>query len=156
MIRKIALFTLLILLQEGLCKSQAFIKTTDLFSRPDYESGELRIYQDLALDSLISRYIISSKQNLTHEGYQGMEGIRIQIYYSSVRNAREESARVRAEFINKFPDIISYAEYREPGYFMVRVGNYRTRTEGFKDLMRIRKEFPDAYFVPTIITFPDQ
>ncbi len=156
MIRKIVLLAIIILLQDGLCKSQTIVKTTDLFSRSDAGRGELNIYQDMALDTLVSRYIIASKHKLTPEGSQGMGGFRIQIYYSSVRNAREESARVRAEFINNFPDLVSYAQYREPGYFMVRAGDYRSKTEGFKDLMRVRKEFPDAYFVPTIINFPDK
>ncbi len=43
----------------------------------------------------------------------------------------------------------------EPGYYKIRVGDYRTRTEGTKDLLMIRKEFPDAYLVPDIINFPD-
>ncbi len=156
MIRKILILIIVIILNNGLCNSQPFVKTTDLFRRFNYESGDLNIHQDQALDSLLNRYILASKQNLTPEGARGMEGFRIQIYYSSVRNAREESAKVRAEFINKFPDIISYVQYREPGYFMVRAGNYRTRIEGFRDLQRVRKVFPDAYFVPTIINFPDQ
>ena len=156
MVRKIILLIIVIILQSGLCNSQAFIKTSDLFRRQRDEGGELKINQDPALDSLLSRYILASQQKRTQEGSQGMEGFRIQIYYSSVRNAREESARVRAEFINKFPNILSYTQYREPGYFMVRAGDYRTRTEGFKDLLRVRKVFPDAYFVPAIIYFPDQ
>ncbi len=156
MIRKTILLIIIIFLNNGLCNSQDVVKTTDLFRRQHNESGKLNVYQDPALDTLLSRYILASKQKRTPEGSQGMEGFRIQIYYSSVRNAREESAKVRAEFINKFPDIVSYAQYREPGYFMVRAGNYRTRIEGFKDLQRARKVFPDAYFVPTIINFPDQ
>lgn len=84
-----------------------------------------------------------------------MPGYRIQIYRSSVRNAREESAKAIAEFINRFPDIRSYTQYQEPGYFMVRVGDYRTKLEGYKDLIMVRKEFPDAYPVPTTINYPD-
>jgi len=156
MIRKILLLVIVIIFNNGWCNSQTFVEIDDIFHRPHYESGVLRINQDPALDTLLSRYIIASKQKRTPEGSQGMDGFRIQIYYSSVRNAREESAKVRAEFMNKFPDIVSYAQYIEPGYFMVRAGNYRTRIEGFKDLQRIRKEFPNAYFVPTIINFPDQ
>jgi hypothetical protein len=140
----------------GFCKAQAFIKTTDLFKRSEYTPGKLNIMQDPAIDTLLSRYVLASKKNRTVEGTQGMEGFRIQIYYSSVRQAREESARARAEFINKFPEIISYAQYQEPGYFMVRAGNYRTRTEGYKYLLMVRREFPDAYLVPAIIEFPDQ
>jgi len=139
----------------GLCNAQAFIKTTDLFKRPEHSAGNLLINQDMAIDTLLSRYILVSKKNRTIEGSQGMEGFRIQIYYSSVRQAREESAKARAEFIAKFPDIVSYAQYQEPGYFMVRAGNFRTRIEGHKDLVMVRKEFPNAYLVPAIINFPD-
>jgi hypothetical protein len=86
----------------------------------------------------------------------GLEGFRIQIYSSANRNAREESGKVRAEFISKFPaELVSYASFAEPGYYKIRVGNFRTRTEGTKYLLMIRKVFPDAYLVPDIINFQD-
>ncbi len=155
MIRKLFIYFIISLLSVSLCKSQAFIKTSDLLKRQGNMSGELNINQDKAIDTLISRYIIANKK-LRTEGQQGMQGFRIQIYYSSVRNAREESAKTRAAFIEKFPDIQSYPDYQEPGWFIVRVGDYRTKTECYKDLFNIRKEFPDAYWVPTVINFPDR
>lgn len=153
-IRRMTLSTIALFIA-GLCSAQAFIKTTDIFKRPEHSAGTLVINQDPAIDTLLSRYILASGKNRTIEGTQGMEGFRIQIYYSSVRQAREESAKARAEFIAKFPDIVSYAQYQEPGYFMVRAGNFRTRIEGHKYLVMVRKEFPNAYLVPAIINFPD-
>lgn len=153
MIRKTILFIIVLVLSIDLCNSQAFIKTADLFKRSN-EHGSLNIIQNQAVDSLISRYILSNKKHRTADG-QGMPGYRIQIYYSSVRNAREESAKAITQFINKFPDIKPYALYQEPGYFMVRVGDYRTKIEGYKDLLLVRKEFPNAYPVPATINFPD-
>ncbi|MGD0342687.1 MAG: hypothetical protein ABSA76_13375 [Bacteroidales bacterium] len=138
----------------GFCLSQPFTKTADIFRRNE-TAGKLNIIQNQAVDTLLSRYILSSKKQITMDGSQGMQGFRIQIYLSSVRNAREESAKARAEFINKFPDIISYAEYREPGWFMVRAGDYRSKTECYKDLLMIRRVFPNAYPVPAVINFPD-
>jgi len=154
-IQRIVFSVSVLLMNGGLCNAQAFIKMEDLFKRPEHPAGRLVIYQDPAIDTLLSRYILASKKNRTIEGTQGMEGFRIQIYYSSVRQAREESSRARAEFIAEFPDIPSYAQYQEPGYFMVRAGNYRTRTEGHKYLLMVRKAFPNAYLVPAIINFPD-
>ena len=84
-----------------------------------------------------------------------MEGFRIQIFNSSEKNARETSGKVRAEFMSKFPDIISYASFDRPGYYKIRVGDYRTRIEGTKYLLMVRKVFPDAYLVPDVINFPD-
>jgi hypothetical protein len=152
MVRRIFLFLIFLVPAAGSSFSQGFISTSELFKRQG--GGNLNIMQDRAIDSLISRYIISNRKIRTTEGTQGMHGFRIQIYYSSVRNAREESAKVRADFINKFPDMISYAQYQEPGWFMVRVGNYRTKTECYKDLLLIREEFPNVYPVPAVINFP--
>jgi hypothetical protein len=153
--RNLFIFFILFLFTVDFCGAQGLIRTADLMKRPDERnSGSLTIIQDRGIDSLISRSIMANSKLRTMEGNRGIQGYRIQIYYSSVRNAREESARARAEFMNKFPDIVSYAQYQEPGYFMVRVGNYRTKTELYKDLMAIRREFPDAYHVPAVINYP--
>ena len=55
-----------------------------------------------------------------------------------------------------FPDISSDVKYREPGYFLVKAGNFRTKLEGTKWLTFIRKKYPNAYLVPDVIYFPDQ
>jgi len=155
MIRKIFLFIVIFLFTADFCQSQAYVRTSDLMKRPDERScGKLTVIQDRGIDSLISRSVLANGRLRTMEGSQGIQGFRIQIYYSSVRNAREESARARAEFINKFPHIVSYAQYQEPGYFIVRAGDYRSKTELYKDLMAIRKVFPNAYHVPAVINYP--
>jgi hypothetical protein len=91
----------------------------------------------------------------TMDGSQGMQGFRIQIYYSSVRNAAEESAKAAQKFYDKFPDISCYTEFQKPGWYMVRAGNYRSKVECYKDLKLIKKVFADAYPVPAVINFPD-
>jgi hypothetical protein len=133
------------------CGAQ-FIKTSDLFQAQSsvQRGGRLNIFQDASIDTLLSRYILSKKLL-----GGGMEGFRIQIYRSSNRNAREESNKIRAQFMVDFPDIPSYIEYEKPGYFLVRVGNFRTRMEGTKTLYLIRRKYPDAYIVPCIISFSD-
>lgn len=153
--RILFLIAAVFLLNSGLCRSQVFIKTADLFKREDGHSGQLNLLQDKSVDTLLSRHILANSKIRT-EGQQGMHGFRIQIYYSSVRNAREESAKTQAKFIEKFPEIPSYPDYQEPGWFIVRVGDYRSIIECYKDLMKIRKEFPNAYWIPTVIKFPDR
>ena len=66
-----------------------------------------------------------------------------------------ESGKIEAEFIARFPGIKSYATFERPGYYKIRAGDYRTRTEGTKDLLMIRRVWPDAYLVPDKINFPD-
>jgi len=115
-----------------------------------FNTGELNIYQDPGIDSLIGRYILYNVR------LNGLEGFRIQIFNSSNKNAREESGKIRAAFISKFPGIASYATFDKPSYYKIRTGDYRSRIEGTKDLLMIRRVFPDAILVPDVINFPDQ
>lgn len=151
MIKKV--IVLFFLLMSGLlnCEAQVFFRTSDLFSKPnsDERSGSLNIYQQSGVDSIISRYVLANRK------MDGMEGFRIQIYRSSNKNAREESGKERARFMMEFPDIPSYPKFAPPAYFLVKAGDYRTKMEGTKQLLMVRKKFPNAYLVPDIINFPD-
>src|SRR5664279_4798444 len=159
MIRKLFLLFVVLCFSTMIVRSQFYVKTSDLFSsnNDNQHVGKLNIIQDPALDTLISRYILGYI-NLEQKngGVEGMEGYRIQIYNSSKRNTREESGKARAEFISKFTDIVSYLLFAEPGYYKIRVGDFRTKTEATRIFLLISKVFPDAYIVPDIINFPDQ
>jgi hypothetical protein len=152
MIKKAFFLLILTILSLDLCLAQNRNSTADLMRRRDagLNTGELNIYQDPGIDSLIGRYILYNQR------LNGLDGYRIQIYNSSNKNAREESGKIRAEFMSKFPDIFSKLTFDRPSYYKIRVGNYRTRIEGTKYLLMIRKVFPDAILVPDIINFPDQ
>jgi hypothetical protein len=152
MIKRALLFLSLFVFIGNISEAQMFIRTSDLFPQKITTpgSGELNIDQNLQVDTLISRYILGNK---FLNG--GMEGFRIQLYRKSTRTAREESNKVRADFMVEFPDIPSYAEYEKPGYFLVRVGDFRNQLEGAKTLALIKKKFPQAYPVPCVINFPD-
>ena len=151
MSRKLFLILLFLGFSTAIVCSQSVVSSSDLFKKKSDNpgSGQLNIIQDPALDTLISRYILANQK------LDGIEGFRIQIYNSSNRNAREESAKVRAEFMSQFPDIISYLLFAEPGYYKVRVGNFRSRTEATRLYLIISKKFPNADLVPDIINLPD-
>ncbi len=150
-IRKVT-YTVLFVLVSGICSAQGNFRTEDLFrkNRHNSRAGRLVIHQDQRIDTLISRHILNNSH------LDGLEGYRIQIYNSSARNAREESAKVRADFINLFPDIPSYSRFDAPGYYKIRAGDFRTKAEGTKYLLMVRRSFPDAYLVPDIINFSGQ
>jgi hypothetical protein len=152
MLKKACFLLILSLVTLDLCLAQNMNSTTELMRRQNTgaNTGELNIYQDPRIDSLIGRYILYNLR------LNGLNGYRIQIYNSSNKNAREESGKIRAEFMSKFPDIVSYATFDRPSYYKIRVGNFRTRIEGTKYLLMIRRVFPEAILVPDIINFPVQ
>jgi hypothetical protein len=156
MIRKGILLIVLFTSVLNLCRAQEFFKTADLFRKPESvkKSGSLNIIQEPNVDTLIYRYILAN-QMLRQKGDGDMEGYRIQIYSSSNRKARDESNKIMAEFMIEFPDIPSYVRDREPGYFLVKAGNFRTKLEGTKWLSIVRRKYPNAYLVPDNIYFPD-
>lgn len=158
MIRKLFLFAVFFGISTGFVFSQSFVKTADIFKKSNNDSyiGQLNITQNQAIDSLIYRYILLSKKVYKEKNYYGMEGCRIQIYRSSNRNAREESNKARAKFMEKFPDIVTYQIFAEPGYWAIRAGDFRNKTEAQKLFLAVDREFPDSYIVPDIIHFPDQ
>jgi len=157
MIRNFFLFIILSGFSTLTGSAQSFVKTADLFKRSDISSGpgQLTLVQDPSIDTLISRYIHLNSNLSKDYGHYGMEGFRIQIYSSSNRNARDESNKTMAQFLSKFPEINAYQQYADPGYFKIRAGNFRTKTEATRLFQLIRKEFPDAYIVPDFINFPD-
>jgi hypothetical protein len=104
---------------------------------------------------MITRYILGNKNLEERNGYTGVEGFRIQIYNNSDRNAKIESAKVRQEFMNQFPDVVSYLLFAEPAWYKVRVGNFRSRTEATRLFLIVSKKFPNADLVPDIINLPD-
>jgi hypothetical protein len=157
MIRRSVLIFVILGFSTLFVSSQTIISSSDLFKKKtdDPKAGQLNIIQNPALDTLISRYILANEIQEQKDGYSGVEGFRIQIYNSSNRNAREESAKVRAEFMNQFPDVITYLKFAEPGYYKIRVGNFRSRTEATRTYLIISKKFPNADLVPDIINLQD-
>jgi hypothetical protein len=139
-------------------RAQTFANTEDLLRRPgeNPQAGRLHIIQNPSIDTLLYRYKLGNLElSNKNNGHFGMDRFRIQIYSSSNRNAREESGKAMARFISKFPDINSYSLFADPGYFKIRVGNFRTKAEAVKIFLMVSREFPDAYIVPDFIDFPD-
>ncbi len=102
--------------------------------------GFVKINQDPRLEELTHKHILSNAER------NSMPGYRIQIYSGSGSNARNEAMRIQNSFIGQFPQIPAALVYEEP-YFKLRVGNYRSKFEGFKEFKLISEIYPQCYFV---------
>jgi hypothetical protein len=89
---------------------------------------------DVVLDS-INRFNASRKF---------IDGYTIQIY--SGQN-REEAMAAKKKMSAEVRDLSGELEYNQPK-FRVRVGNYFSRLEAQKDLLRLKRAFPNAILVP--------
>lgn len=81
-----------------------------------------------------------------------INGYRIQIAAYSGVNSKSQAEYAKNSFNNLFPYTRAYLIYNEP-YFKVRVGNYFTRLQAYKDLETIKLTYPSAYIVPDKISY---
>jgi len=143
------LVTLLFLLLPLSLSAQGSLSVEDLMNegRPRYVAERLIIVQDPAIDTLVNRHIIA---NATKDG---VDGWRIQIYRGGHRTANEDSNKVRAMFMEDFPNISSYRTFDRPNWFKVKVGDFRTREEAATVFFDIVARYPDAYLIRDVISF---
>ncbi len=115
--------------------------------RPRYMAERLVIVQDPTIDTLVIRHII------TNASKNGVDGWRIQIYRGGHRTANEDSNKVRARFMEDFPDIKTYRTFDRPNWFKVKVGDFRTREEAAVVYFDILKKYPEAYLIRDVIAY---
>lgn len=115
--------------------------------RPRYVAERLIIVQDPAIDTLINRHIIANASK------QGVDGWRIQIYRGGHRTANEDSNKIRAKFMEDYPNLASYRTFDRPNWFKVKVGDFRTREEAAVVYFDILKKYPEAYLIRDVIGY---
>lgn len=71
------------------------------------------------------------------------DGYRIKIHFGV---DRAEAEAVRIKFSGRFAECPTDLEYQQP-YFVILVGNYKTKLEAFESRKKIQGEFPNAFIV---------
>ncbi len=97
-------------------------------------TGNVNAKVDAILDS-IDRF------NLTK---RFVDGFTLQVYAGQ---KREDAMNAKQKVINDAPDLTASMQYIQPK-FRVTIGNYFTKLEAQKDLMRLKRIFPNAILIP--------
>ena len=106
-----------------------------LISHTTYaQEAELKIKQDSRIDTLIALKSRLEKENRLGNNFT------IQLHYGS-REIAETILKKYQEVLNTWPASI---EYEEPNY-KVWVGNFTTRLQVERALLKIKKEFSSAF-----------
>ena len=79
-------------------------------------------------------------------------GYRVQLFFSSGSNSREQANRVRSEFVSKYPKMSVYVVFKEPN-FQVLAGDFRSRAEAVGFLREIEAQFPQSFVVKDEIAY---
>ena len=108
---------------------------------------ELNIQQDSRIDDLVNSHLKRNQQK------GGIDGFRVEIFFSAGSNAREIAERNKAEFLKNYPEIPVYISFQSPN-FRLRAGDFRNRSEALKVKQQIQKAYPNAFIVPDKIQYP--
>lgn len=106
--------------------------------------GEITIYQDTSVASLIKRNTTWTDSKVSMSGY------RLQIHLGADRIKANE---IRVQFLKDHPATEAYLLYQQPN-FKVRVGDYKTRLEAVKALQILGISYPGAFIVKDEVKFP--
>lgn len=109
--------------------------------------NKLDVNQDPRLGKMLSWHIENNKKR------DGIEGYRVEIFFSSSMNAKEKALRQKVNFLSKYPEYNVHIKFAAPN-FKVRVGDFRTKNEALKLQKKIQDDYPGAFIVPDIIKFP--
>ncbi len=109
---------------------------------------EVQPDQDIRLTRMLAWHIENNEKK------RGMDGYRVEIFFSLENDAREKALEVKHDFLSRYPDSDVRIKYNSP-YFKVRVGNFRTRNEALKLQKQLLNKYPIAFIVPDIIKFPE-
>ena len=123
----------------------------DIFAKEGedpFKYGRVEITEDIQIQNLLQKHI-----RLNPEVYV-LKGYRIQIYFNSGYNAREEALRIKSEFEVLYPQIPTYLTHQTP-FFKIRVGNFRTRVDALRFIRQIENEYKGSWIVEDKIEFPN-
>ncbi len=109
---------------------------------------KLPIRQDPRITDLLVR------QSQINQHRRGIDGFRLEIFFSSDKKAREQSTRVKNEFNLIYPEIPVYVTFQTPN-FKVRIGDFRNKSEALKAKATIVSKYPNAFIVKDMIRFPE-
>lgn len=107
----------------------------------------LNVERDARLDKMVKWHIEKN------ENMEGINGYRVEIFFSSTMDAREQARKVKAEFLSEYPDQSVHIKFVAPN-FRVRVGDFRTKNEAWRLYKTIQEDYQSAFIVPDVIEFP--
>jgi len=109
---------------------------------------KLNIQSDPKISDLLKQEAAQSKKS------RSIGGFRLQIYFGSGEKAHAQAIKIKTEFLSSNPNVKTYLLFKSPD-FIVRVGNFRTKSEALKLKKVLLFQYPNAFIVADEIAFPE-
>lgn len=100
------------------------------------QNGQFELIQDYNFEKLVK------EKNTVNNSFSIYKNFSIQLFNGD----KTETENKFHEFKNNFPNIVATIIYAEPKYKLI-VGNYRNKIDAERNLIKIRKNYPEAFIV---------
>lgn len=110
--------------------------------------GKFSLTSNTLSDNIISKHI-----NINQKA-KGIPGYRIQVFFASGKEAKNQALKIKNELRNLYPQHEAYIIYEEP-FFKLRIGDFRTKIEAYKLFKIVQESYPSAFIVEDLISFPN-
>lgn len=107
----------------------------------------ISINEEPIITRMMETYITGGKSGSTPSTggtVQIVDGFRVQLLATTDRLKVDEA---QALFASRYPGVYNGWSQAKP-YYRVRIGAFTSRTEASNFLLKIKKDYPDAYIVP--------
>jgi hypothetical protein len=118
-----------------------------IYGAVDAQPENVRINNEAGIDELLNKHLYYNEVMKT------VPGFRLQIFSGSGNFSKSNAVSERSRFIGRFPYMKAYIIFNTP-YYLVRVGNFRTRLEAESFRQKILDVYPEAYIVRDDIDLP--
>jgi len=109
---------------------------------------KLNIQGDPKINELLKQQTSQNKKSELISGY------RLQIFFGSGENAHNQAIKIKTDFLSSNPDVKTYLLFKSPD-FIIRVGDFRTKSEALKLKKALLFQYPNAFIVADEIPFPE-
>jgi len=121
-----------------------------LFASDDQTSGNVRIIQDERINQLIQTHIMLNSK------IEVMPGYRIQVFFSSEREAKNKAQTLKQQLQRQFPNTGVYLNYNSP-FFSIRLGDFRNKTEALIFRNKIIDDYSNSWIVEDMVNaYPEK
>ncbi|MCX7863047.1 MAG: SPOR domain-containing protein [Bacteroidales bacterium] len=108
--------------------------------------GTVILQSQADIETIIDKHISVNQKA------KGIPGYRIQVYFGSGNDAKNQANKIRTELRNAFPSFEAYLTYEEP-FFKVKIGDFRNKVEAYKLFKIIQQSYPSAFIVEDIVSY---
>lgn len=100
------------------------------------QRSQFELIQDYNFEKLVK------EKNSVNNSFSIYKNFSIQLFNGD----KTDTENKFHEFKNTFPDVVATIIYAEPKYKLI-VGNYRNKIDAERNLIKLRKNYPEAFIV---------